>query len=153
MRHSVRCGYPRIKENRYNAIEQIKRDGATQFNEKFIKSVFHPKSLTNKTELVENLRSVVFENSKEIIMAGITALAERSETCSNLGAIAVPTMIICGREDAVTPLIQSEFMQEHIQGSCLKIIDNAGHVSNLEQPEEFNKYVHNFISSLHSNVH
>jgi len=41
-------------------------------------------------------------------------------------------------------------MHEHIEGSSLKIIDKAGHVSNLEQPEEFNKYVLDFLSSLYS---
>jgi len=142
-----------VKENRYKAIEKINLDGVTEFNEKFIKSVFHPNSLTNKTELVENLSSIVFVNSKEIIIAGITALAERSETCSNLSAIRIPTLIICGREDAVTPLGQSEFMHEHIEGSSLKIIDNAGHVSNLEQPEEFNKYILDFLNSLNTASH
>ena len=76
-----------VKENRYKAIEQINRDGVTEFNKKFIKNIFHPDSLTNKTELVETLSSVVFANSKEIIIAGITALAERSETCSSLSDI------------------------------------------------------------------
>jgi len=139
-----------VKENRYKAIDQINRDGVSIFNEKFIKSVFHPNSLTNKTELVENLSTVVFTNSKEIIIAGITALAGRPETCSSLSAIGIPTLIICGREDSVTPLVQSEFMHEHIEGSNLKIIDNAGHVSNLEQPDEFNKYLRNFLNSLDS---
>jgi len=139
-----------VKENRYKTIEQINRDGVTEFNEEFIKSVFHPNSLTNKTELVENLRSIVFSNSKEIIIAGVTALAERSENCSILGVIRIPTLIICGREDAVTPLGQSEFMHEHIEGSSLKIINNAGHVSNLEQPEEFNKYILDFLNSLNT---
>jgi len=139
-----------VKENRHKAIEQINLDGTTEFNEKFIKNVFHPDSLTNKAELVENLRSVVFANSKEIITAGLIALAERSETCSSLNSIHIPTLIICGREDAVTPLAQSEFMHEHIEGSSLKIIDNAGHVSNLEQPEAFNKCLHDFLNSLNS---
>jgi len=137
-----------VKEDRYKAIEQINLDGAGVFNEKFVKSVFCSDSLTNKVELVENLRSIVSANSKAIITAGLTALAERSETCSILNAIHIPTLIICGREDEVTPLIESEFMHKHIEGSILKIIDNAGHVSNLEQPDEFNKYLIDFLNSL-----
>jgi len=139
-----------VIENRYKAIEQINLDGVTEFNEKFIKNVFHPDSLMHKIELVENLKNIVFANSKDIIIAGLTALANRSETCSTLDAIRIPTLIICGREDKVTPLAQSEFMQEHIEGSNLVIIDNAGHVSNLEQPEEFNKHLHEFLNSLDS---
>lgn len=141
---------PEVKKKRYATIEEINREGVDGFNEKFIKSVFHPDSLTNKTELVENLRNSVFANSTRIITAGLTALAERSETCSSLDIIHIPTLIICGREDEVTPLAQSEFMHEHIEGSILKIIDDAGHVSNLEHPDEFNKYLQDFLKTLNA---
>lgn len=136
------------KENRYLTIKQINLEGADAFNEKFVKSVFHPDSLTNKTELVENLRSIVVANSTRIITAGLTAMAERSETCSTLEAIKIPTLIICGREDELTPLAKSEFMHERIKGSIVRIIDHAAHVSNLEQPDEFNKYLKNFLNTL-----
>lgn len=138
------------KEKRYKIIEEIAADGVTNFNEGFIKKVFHKDSLTNKTKLVEKLRSVVFTNSKNIIIKGFAALAEHSETCSSLSEISIPTLIICGREDQVTPLAQSEFMNKHIKDSILHIIDNAGHVSNLEQPKEFNKYLSEFLTDLSS---
>jgi pimeloyl-ACP methyl ester carboxylesterase len=137
-----------VKENRYKTIEQISLDGTTSFNEKFIKSVFHPDSLTAKTEIVEHLRGIIFANSKEIITAGLTALAERSATCTILNTINIPTLIICGRQDKVTPLAQSESMHKNIKGSILKIIDNAGHVSNLEQPAAFNEAVIDFMVNL-----
>jgi len=137
-----------VMEKRKKNIEQISINGTSEFNEKFIKSVFHPDSLTTKTEIVDSLRDVVFANSQRTITAGLTALAERSETCSTLGAIGVPTLIICGREDEVTPLAQSEFMHENITGSILKIIDHAGHVSNLEQPDEFNAHLKEFLIAI-----
>lgn len=136
------------KEKRYKVIKEIKTDGVANFNEGFIKNVFHKDSLTNKTELVEQIRSVVYSNSQHSITQGLMALAERSESCSVLESINIPTLIICGREDQVTPLAQSEYMNEHIKGSILHVIDNAGHVSNLEQPEEFNKYLGDFLNDL-----
>ncbi len=136
------------KEKRYTIIEEIKANGASDFNEGFIKNVFHKDSLSNKKEVVEELRSVVFANSNDIITMGLTALAERSETCSTLNEISLPTLIICGREDAVTPLAQSEFMNANIKGSLLRIIDNAGHVSNLEQTQEFNQHLLSFLTGL-----
>lgn len=136
------------KEKRYKVIKEIEADGVTNFNEGFIKNVFHKDSITNKKELVKQLRSVVFYNSKNIITKGLAALAEHSETCSTLSEINIPTLIICGREDQVTPLAQSEYMNKHIKKSILHIIDNAGHVSNLEQPKEFNKYLGEFLTDL-----
>ncbi len=140
-----------VKENRYKTIEQIKLNGANEFNENFIKNVFHPDSLINKTEIVANLRSVVFANSIDIIVAGLIALAERFETCAVLNKIQIPTLIMCGREDKVTPLEQSEFMHKIIKNANLKIINNAGHVSNLEQPEEFNQHLLEFLNKIDLN--
>lgn len=137
-----------VSEKRYRSIDEINTNGVTNFNEGFIKKVFHKDSLTNKPELVEQLKRVVFSNSKHIISQGLVALANRSETCSSLSEVRIPTLIICGREDEVTPLEQSIFMNEHIKGSILKVIDNAGHVSNLEQPNEFNKHISEFLSAL-----
>lgn len=137
-----------VKEKRFKAIEEIKANGATDFSEGFIKKVFHKDSIANKKELVGQLRIVVFSNSQHIICQGLVALAERSETCSTLSKIAIPTLIICGREDEVTPLEQSEMMHKNIKGSILHVIDNAGHVSNLEHPHEFNKYLGSFLAAL-----
>jgi 3-oxoadipate enol-lactonase len=139
---------PEVKEKRLKAIAEIEEEGVTHFNEGFVKSVFHEDSLQNKKELVANLRSVVFANSPHVITQGLLALAARTETCSILNKISIPTLIICGREDKVTPLKQSEFLKEHIEGSILKVIDNAGHVSNLEQPREFNEHIYDFLMNL-----
>lgn len=137
-----------VKKNRMKTIEQINSEGPEEFNEKFVKSVFHPNSMKNEKELVNYLRSVVYANSKEVLTRGLTALAERSETCSTLDKIHIPTLIICGRQDEVTPLSESEFMHKHISESVLKIIENAGHVSNLEHPEEFNTNLKEFLDKL-----
>ena len=136
------------KAKRYKVIEDIKENGAAKFNEGFIKNVFHPDSPVNKKEIVDQLTEVVFANSQEIIIQGLTALAERSETCSSLEEINIPTLILCGREDVVTPLAQSESMNAAIKGSKLQIIENAGHVSSLEQPHDFAKYLSEFLAGL-----
>jgi 3-oxoadipate enol-lactonase len=137
-----------VIEKRYKIIDDINNNGVTKFNEGFIKSVFHKDSISNKKDLVEKLRGVVFANSENIIKKGLVALAERSETCSTLNEITIPTLIICGREDEVTPLVQSESMLSTIKGSILHVIHNAGHVSNLEQPQEFNEQLLNFLTVL-----
>ena len=137
-----------VKEKRYKTIDEIEGGGVTNFNEGFIESVFHKDTITNNKELVGQVRSVVFANSEHIIKQGLVALAERSETCSILNKISVPTLIICGREDEVTPLAQSESMNETINDSELRVIDHAGHVSNLEQPHEFNQHLSDFLTGI-----
>ena len=55
---------------------------------------------------------------------------------------------MCGREDEVTPLAQSELMNKQIKGSILQVIEHAGHVSNLEQPNEFNIHLREFLTTV-----
>ncbi len=139
-----------VKTKRMQTIDAINLNGSETFKDKFVESVFHTDSLENKKEIVRSLREVVGKNSDKALTSGLIALAERSETCSYLVAITVPTLIICGREDTVTPLEQSQFMHENIKGSVLKIIEKAGHVSNLEHPREFNLHVRAFLQSLNA---
>ena len=94
-----------VKVNRYKTISDIKEFGPSNFNDGFIKNVFHESSIANKPELVEKLRKVVFSNSQHIITQGLIALAERAETCSILDDISIPTLIICGREDVVKSFV------------------------------------------------
>jgi 3-oxoadipate enol-lactonase len=139
---------PEVKEKRCEVIDDISTNGVAAFNEGFIKSVFHKNSIHRKKSMVDKLRSVVFANSENVIKKGLVALAERSETCTSLNKINIPALIICGREVEVTPLVQSESMLSAIQDAKLHVIDDAGHVSNLEQPEEFNAQLLNFLAVI-----
>jgi 3-oxoadipate enol-lactonase len=140
----------KLLKNRMESIEEIKANGVIGFNEGFIKKIFHKDSLKTKKELVKQVRSIVFSNTSHIICEGLNVLAKRSETCSSLKDINIPTLILCGSEDEVTPLAQSELMHEQIKGSILKVIEQAGHVSVIEQPGIFNKHLGEFLSGLNS---
>lgn len=63
----------------------------------------------------------------------------------NLPNIAVPTLLVFGEVDPLTPPTVGEYMQERIAGSKLVIIEKAGHMTNLEQPAAFNAAVLSFL--------
>lgn len=134
------------KEKRFKTIKQIEADGITDFTSAFVSTIFCKESLKNKNELVAKIKDVILSTSQKIIVATLYALAQRHEMCSWLGKISIPVLIICGKEDAVTPLIQSEFILNKIPNSILHSINEAGHMSNIEQPDEFNKHLNSFIS-------
>lgn len=135
------------KAKRYKSIEDIKANGITEFTEGFLKNVFHAETQSNKPELVAGLKNMMLSNSEHAFINGLKALAERKETCSKLDQIRVPTLIICGSDDSLTPVSKSQYLHEHIKDSQLRIIQNAGHISNMEQPEEFNKIIIDFLKS------
>jgi 2-hydroxy-6-oxonona-2,4-dienedioate hydrolase len=63
-----------------------------------------------------------------------------------LGRIAIPTLIIWGREDRIVPLECAQMYQAAIAGARLAIIDRCGHFPQFERPEEFNRVLLDFLS-------
>jgi 3-oxoadipate enol-lactonase len=133
------------KEKRYQTIEQIKAEGLTHFAENFIKTVFCKKTLAHKKELVEEVKQIILATPVQSIASTLHALAQRRESCALLKTISVPALIICGKDDTLAPLPQSESLLSIIPGSQLQTIRDAGHLSNLEQPDEFTAHIHNFL--------
>ena len=72
-------------------------------------------------------------------------MAERDDLTSMLSKISVPTLILVGAEDAITPVADSEKMNQAIAGSRLVVLENAGHVSNLERTDRFNDALLDFL--------
>jgi 3-oxoadipate enol-lactonase len=132
-------------EKRKSAIRLIEDKGLTDYAQSFVGNVFSHESLINKIEAVESIRNVILSTQQITITGTLEALAQRSETCFVLPKIKIPVLIICGKEDVVTPVKQSEFLNANIANSKLRIIEKAGHLSNLEQPYEFNRQILDFI--------
>lgn len=65
-----------------------------------------------------------------------------------VAAIDVPTLILCGNEDAITPLSLSASLAEQVSGSVLTIIERAGHLANIEQPAAFNAAINRHLTEI-----
>jgi 3-oxoadipate enol-lactonase len=141
-----------VKEKRTKTIASIKTDGLTEFANSFTQNIFSKETIDTKNELVERIKNMILNTNSNAIIKGINALANRQEMCSTLNKIVIPTLIICGKEDAVTPLAQSEFLHQSIKNSKTLIIFKAGHLSNLEQPELFNNTLSKFLITIKSAI-
>jgi 3-oxoadipate enol-lactonase len=87
-------------------------------------------------------------SSVRAVADGARGLAQRPESFSTLSSITVPTLVLVGEHDALTPPEESRQIAEGIPGARLVTIDQAGHMSNLENPEAFNEALLQFIRSL-----
>ena len=83
-----------------------------------------------------------------VIAIELPSLRERRDYIPLLSEIRLPSLIIVGRYDAFTPVLLSEEMHRRIPGSGLEIIENSGHMTNLERPDEFNAILGSFLASL-----
>ncbi|WP_299916774.1 alpha/beta fold hydrolase [uncultured Roseobacter sp.] len=72
----------------------------------------------------------------EVFVRQSRALQRRRDQQSTLRKCKVPTLVLCGRHDALCPVKRHEFMSELIPYATLRIMEHAGHLPTLEQPSE-----------------
>jgi 3-oxoadipate enol-lactonase len=75
-------------------------------------------------------------------------VCNQCDLTARLGGITVPTLIVAGRDDSVTPLASAEVLHQGIPGSQVVVIDDAGHNVPAEKPAEFNEAVQAFLARL-----
>jgi 3-oxoadipate enol-lactonase len=132
------------KNGRKKSVEQINGGGKKDFAEKFVKNVFSEETL-KKEELVKGITDIIVNTPDITLVKTLVALGERPDTCYILNDINVPCLIMCGKEDKITPPKLSHYLHQQIKNSEIEIISNAGHLSNLENPAVFNDLVEKFI--------
>jgi 3-oxoadipate enol-lactonase len=114
-----------------------------------------PKLLSTRTresapEVVARVREMMLGVDAEGAAAALRGMALRRDQTDTLSKVDVPTLVIVGSEDAVTPPSDAEAMSALIEGSRLVRIEGAGHVSNMERPEEFDRALAEFLEGLPS---
>jgi len=150
------------REKRFESIKKIEAEGLGDYADASVKNLFCKNSFdTNKklvsdihetiltTSIGANIREGFYAQSKlDFIhkLSTLSALANRSDTCPILSEISLMTLIICGKEDVITPPAKAEILNTGIKNSSLVIIEEAGHLSNLEQVDEFNHALGKFIT-------
>ena len=75
-------------------------------------------------------------------------MTARRDYSDDLPAINLPTLVIVGRDDPIRPVADAEFMHDRIRNPRLEIIEDAAHMTNMEQPEVFNAVLLNFLHDL-----
>ena len=136
------------KIRRANAIKQIKKEGVERYAEGFLKAVFATETFNTKPDIIHGIRRTIMSNSPLGICGALLAMAGRTDTTPALSKINVPTLLLVGKLDAVTPPTAASSMHEQIRNSELYLIDSAAHMSNLENPTQFNEHLINFLKNI-----
>jgi len=99
-------------------------------------------------EVVDAVHGMLESAPVDGIIGALEALMTREDSTATLPTITVPTLIVVGEEDALTPVRESEAMHRAIPGSRLEVIACAGHVSSVERPAAVNHVLSEFLASL-----
>jgi pimeloyl-ACP methyl ester carboxylesterase len=97
--------------------------------------------------LVEHVRRLIERQTGDGIAAAIVRLRDRPDSTPLLPGIGVPTLVVVGDEDTVTPPAESEQMRAQLEDGRLARIPEAGHLSCMERPEAFNAALADLLSA------
>lgn len=133
------------KKVRAEQAQKILAEGMGGIADMMLPKLLAPETVSKRPEVVKRVRAMMLQTKPEGAASALGGMAVREDHTDRLSEIKVPTLILVGREDAITPVADSEKMHAAIAGSRFLVIENAGHVSNIEQPEQFNKALIDFL--------
>lgn len=107
---------------------------------------YDPKTATK--ELVDEVYEIVNNRIKAIKIIALAKSAIRNNLGEELSQIKVPTLLIWGNNDTITPPFVAREFNQLIPNSELHFIDKCGHAPMMEVPDEFNKILHQFLQKL-----
>jgi 3-oxoadipate enol-lactonase len=136
------------KANRDKMIGLAATSPASAIIEQMLSKLLGSTTHAHRPELVEQVRRIGSAQRPAGIIAALQGLRNRPDSRPTLGEIRVPTLILVGREDVLTPPSMAESMAAGIAGSELVVLDEAGHLSSMEQPAAFNDAVRKFVGGL-----
>ena len=136
------------REGRLRMLQILEKDGPSGVFAEMCPKLFGATTHADRPAVVEQARGLAESQTSAAIEGAIRAMLDRPDSTPLLATIAVPTLIIVGEEDVMTPPAESEGMQAAIPRATLVRLPHAGHLSNLETPEAFNEAVSAFLSTL-----
>jgi len=107
-----------------------------------------PKTVARNPAVVARVREMILKTNQKGAAAALRGMARRRDQTGFLSRVICPALIAVGREDMIAPLPEAQLMHREIGGSRLEVIEDAGHVSNIEQPESFNRALTKFLREL-----
>lgn len=132
------------RANRRGMQALARAEGAGAVAERMITGMVGRTTRASRPEVVATLDAMMRRASVPAITDALEAMLSRDDSSATLETIRVPTLVLCGEEDVLTPVAESQRMHTAIPGSTLGILPGAGHASNIEAPEVFNRLLYGF---------
>jgi 3-oxoadipate enol-lactonase len=129
--------------------DKVRKEGSASIADAVLPKLVGETTHAQRPELVARLKETIAANPPRGIADALAGLAARADSTSTLREVRVPTLVVCGAEDVLTPVSESEALVRGIAGSKLEVIPGAGHLSSVENPDQFNAVLRKFLTALH----
>lgn len=139
---------PEAAAGRLKLAEKVLTHGPHAVLDAMLSRLFSPKTAERRPELLSDVRAMILRNSPAGIAAALRGMAERPDCTEMLAHIDVPTLLICGQDDQITPVAEMRGVAQAIRGAQFVEIPDAGHMSPLENPDAVNAAISRFLDTL-----
>jgi 3-oxoadipate enol-lactonase len=136
------------RQNRDRMIAAAREHGTRPVADAMLGKLIPEATAKSRPQLVRDLRQMMDTTSPQTVAHALAAMRDRADHTATLSTIDVPTLIVVGDQDAITPPDVARKMQEKIPASQLKIITGSGHMSPMEQPAQVNAAISDFLVRL-----
>jgi len=136
------------RANRFKVADDVIEKGTQPFIESMLPNLIGKTTLSTRPDLVDQAKRMMLKMSPDDIAQVQRGMAERADSVPTLKTMNIPTLILVGEEDGLTPVADAELMRQHISGSQLRVIPKAGHFAPWERPQEVGRLLRQFVDSL-----
>lgn len=137
---------PQIRQQREGLLARVQDEGAAGVADEMVPHLLGDRTRRERPDIVQRVRSLILASSPAAIAAAIRVLMTRDDSTALLASITVPTLVLVGSDDAITPPSVGQAMRDAVPGAEFVMIPGAGHLSNIEQPQRFNDALARFLA-------
>jgi pimeloyl-ACP methyl ester carboxylesterase len=137
------------KQGRLQQVEQMLTSGMAGIADASLPKLLAPGTHAEKPDVVARVREMIVRANPNGAAAAQRGMAARRDYSADLANIQAPTLVIVGRDDTIRPARDAEFLHKGIRNSRLEIIEDAAHMTNMEQPRVFNRVLIDFLGLIH----
>ena len=135
------------RRKRLEGADRLVREGMGPYADENLPKMVSKSTITDRPLAANHVLEMMRAAHPEGAAAAMRGRSERPDYTLLLSTIAVPTLIVVGSEDEFTPVSDAEFMHQRIPNSQLVVIEDTGHMPNLERPDVFNQAVLEFLKA------
>jgi pimeloyl-ACP methyl ester carboxylesterase len=143
---SARADAPEQSQKRHDFIALADRGRFLGVTDALLPLLIHPSRLRD-AELVAVVKAMARDIGKEAFVRQERAIMSRADSLPLLSRIGCPTLVLCGRQDALTPLERHEEIAAAVTRARLEIVDDCGHLSTLERPDAVNAALERWLAA------
>jgi pimeloyl-ACP methyl ester carboxylesterase len=136
---------PEAAANRLKMADIVLKEGPEIVAWGMVPKLFAPGTSENSPQVVESVRQMMLSSNPAAIAAAHRGMAVRPDVTTWLPSLRVPTLVLCGEFDAISPAAEMKSFAELIPKAEFVVIPNAGHMAPMEQPELVNSAMRRFL--------